>query len=180
MKLWLLSIVEDLQTRPNNTPEENGRRIASIVAVIFCLDQLIPRYLRIENIKPEHTSKLLSMLALKPVMEDKKCFDFKYVLDLIDPNCRKAVTEAISGFCMHLAHSRTLHNPEWLYAVPLLHFLRKDSFPFQMPELNPEKMQWGDKNLGLGSVRSKTCDKQFGYVITLYLWSTRCIKEKIF
>lgn len=165
MKLWLLSIVDDLQTRPNSTPEENGRRIASIVAVIFCFYQLIPRCLRIDDIKLEHISKFLSMLALKPVMEDKKCFDFDYVLDLIDPKCGKAVADAISGFCMHLAHHKTLHNPEWLYAVPLLHFLRKDSFPFQMPELNPEKMLWGDKNLGLGLVRSKTCDKQFGYAI---------------
>jgi len=167
MKLWLLSILEDLQTRPNNTPEENGRRIASIVAVIYCFYSLIPRHLKFGSIKLEHTTNLMSMLALKPVLEGKKCFDFHYVFELIDPNCRKVVAEAISGFCMHLAHSRTLHNPEWLYAVPLLHFLRNDSSPFQMPELNPEKMQWGDKNLGLSSIRSKTYDMQLGYVITL-------------
>ena len=167
MKLWLLSIADDLQARPTNTPEENGGRIVSTVAVICCFYQLIPHHLRIENIELEHTSLFLSMLALKPVMEGNKCFDYDYVLYLIDPKCRKEVAEAISGFCMHLAHSKTLRNPEWLYALPLLHFLRKDSSPFQKPELDPEKMQWGDKNLGLGSVRRKTSDKQFGYVITL-------------
>lgn len=165
MKLWLLSIIEDLQTRPNNVPEENGRRIASTVAVIFCFYQLIPRHLKMEDIELEHTSSFVSMLALKPDMEVKKCYDYDYVVDLIDPKCRKAVAEAISGFCMHLAHHKTLHNPAWLYAVPLLHFLRKDSTPFQGPELNPEEMEWGDNNLGLGSVRSNTCDKQFGYVV---------------
>ena len=117
-----------------------------------------------EDIELEHTSSFVSMLALKPDMEVKKCYDYDYVVDLIDPKCRKAVAEAISGFCIHLAHHKTLHNPAWLYAVPLLHFLRKDCTPFQGPELNPEEMEWGDNNLGLGFVRSNTCDKQFGYM----------------
>ena len=164
MKLWLLSIVEDLRTRPNNTPEENGRMIASVVAVIHCFYWLIPGHLKLENIKFENISMLLSMLALKPVIEDKKCFDYDYVLALIDPKGRKRVAEAISNFCRHLAHYKTLQKPEWLYAVPLLHFLRNDSSPFQMPELNPEKMQWGDENLGLDIVRSKAYDQKFGYV----------------
>ena len=97
-------------------------------------------------------------------MEGKKCFDFYYVLDLIEPNCRKAVAVAISGFCMYLAHHKTLQYPGWLYAVPLLHFLREDSSPFEMPELDPERMRWGDKNLGLGFVRSMAYDQEFGYV----------------
>lgn len=163
MKLWLLSIVEDLQTRPNNVPEENGRRIASIVVVIYCFHQLYPHYLKLENILT-HTSSFLSMLALKPDLEGKKCLDFDYVLDLIDPNCREKVAEAISDLCRHLAHHKMLRNPEWLYALPLLHFLKKDSSPFQIQELNPEKMRWGDKYLGLGPVRSMAYDQEFGYV----------------
>ena len=164
MKFWLLSIIEKLQTSPSDVPEENGCKIASVIAVICCFYQLIPHHLKIEDIKLDHIAIILSMLALKPDMERKKCIDFDFVLNLIDPNSRKSVAEAISGFCTHLAHSRTLHNPEWLYAVPLLHFLRKDSSPFQPAEMNPEKMQWGDKNLGLTTVRSQAHDKQFGYV----------------
>ena len=164
MKLWLLSIIDELKTKPSDVPEENGRRIASVIAVICCFYQLIPHHLRIEDVKLNYIATILLMLALKPVVKHKKCIDFDFVLDLIDPNSRKSVAEAISGFCTHLAHSRTLHNPEWLYAVPLLHFLRKDSSPFQTAEMNPEKMQWGDKNLNLTTVRSQAHDKQFGYV----------------
>ena len=166
MKLWLLSIIDELKTKPSEVPEENGRRIVSVIAVICCFHQLIPRHLRIEDVKLNYIATILLMLALKPVVEHKKCIDFDFVLDLIDPNSRKSVAEAISSFCTHLAHSRTLQNPEWLYAVPLLHFLRKDSSPFQIPEINPEKIQFGDKNLGLATVRSKTYDKQFGYAAT--------------
>ena len=169
MKLWLLSIIEEVQARPSDVPEENGRRIASVIAVICCFYQLIPHYIKMSDIKLDHIAVILSMLALKPVMQHKKCFDFDFVLDLIDPKSRKSVAEAIRGFCTHLAHSRTLKNPEWLYAVPLLHFLRQDSSPFQTAEMNPERMQWGDKSLGLKTVRSQTYDKPVGYVIILLL-----------
>lgn len=169
MKLWLLSIVEELQTSPSDVPEENGCRIASVIAVICCFYQLIPNYIRMSDIKLDHIAITLSMLALKPVMERKKCFDFDFVLHLIDPKSKKHITDAIGAFCMHLAHSRALQNPQWLYALPLFHFLRKDSLPFQTAEMNPERMQWGDKSLGLKTVRSKTYDKPIGYVITLLL-----------
>ena len=175
MKLWLLSIIEKLQTSPSDAPEENGCRIASVIAVICCFYQLIPHHLKIEDIKLDHIAIILSMLALKPVMERKKCIDFDFVRNLIDPNSRKQVAEAIGAFCMYLAHSRALQNPEWLYAVPLFHFLMKDSSPFQMPVMNPEKMQWGDKNLGLTTVRSKAYNKSFGYVITLLLPCRHCM-----
>ena len=163
MTEWLYSVVLALKGKQCVTQEENGKRIAAVSTVIYCFDMLIPRPLRIESINLDRISDMMSMLTLQPDTENQKCIDYEYMSSLIPQNSRKKAADAISQFCRQLLHKRNLHSPQWLYAIPLIHFLREDCKPFQAPELNPEKMKWEDKNLGLSVVRSQTHDKDIRY-----------------
>jgi len=51
---------------------------------------------------------------------------------------------AIESLCNELMQHAWTSNPEWLLAVPLLHFLRGDSKPFEEPKLegSPERLAW--------------------------------------
>lgn len=45
-------------------------------------------------------------------------------------------------------------HPEWLLAIPLLHFLREDSKPFKEPELGEwpqNEAWWGAENLDIAA-----------------------------
>jgi len=51
---------------------------------------------------------------------------------------------AIESLCNKLMQQAWTSNPEWLLAVPLLHFLRGDSKPFEEPKFggSPESLAW--------------------------------------
>ena len=181
MKEWLYSIVLALKGKQCATPEEYGKRIAAVSSIICCFDMLIPRPLYIQSIKFDYIADMMSMLTLQPDSENKKCIDYEYMRSLIPQKMEKKVADAISQLCRQLLHTRILQNPEWLYAIPLIHFLRGDCKPFQEPELNPEKMEWGDKNLGLTLVRSWTPDKNIRYKLDHTLpYSGKYSQGKVF
>ena len=160
MKEWLYSIVRALKEKQCATPKENGKRIAAVSSIIYCFYMLTPRPLVAKSIPADCLAGMMSMLTLQPDSEKEKCIDYEYMSSLIlSPEMKKKVADAISHFCRELLHSKILQYPQWLYAIPLTHFLRGDCKPFQEPELNPEKMKWGDKHLGLTVVRSWTQDK---------------------
>ena len=169
MKEWLYSIVLALKEKQCATPEENGKRISAVSSIICCFHMLSPRPLLIANIACDCIADMMSMLTLQPDSENRKCIDYDYVSSLIPQKMK--VADAISRFCTQLLHKRSLRNPEWLYAIPLIHFLRGDSKPFQEPELNPEKMKWEDKNLGLTVVRGSTHDKDIRCKLNHTLWN---------
>jgi len=51
---------------------------------------------------------------------------------------------AIENLCNELMQQVRTSNPEWLLAIPLLHFLRGDSKPFEEPKFggSPESLAW--------------------------------------
>jgi len=51
---------------------------------------------------------------------------------------------AVESLCNQLMKNAWSSNPEWLLAVPLLHFLRGDSKPFEEPDIGvtPESLAW--------------------------------------
>ena len=165
-----MSIVMALKERPPDSPEENGRRIAAVLVVIYCLEKLIPHQLKREDINLDTVADMMFMLTLKPDTKNQKCIDYEYVLSLLHSNSTRPVGEAIRAFCNHLSHHRDLQAPQWLYAIPIYHFLHGDCKPFSSPQLDPNMMKWGDKNLGLQHVRKRTFDKvHFKYVLELVL-----------
>lgn len=163
MKDWLLSAAEEVKAMASSSAPENGRCIVCIAIIFCCLHHLIPRRVRMSDIPLDNMAQMLSMLALKPDLEKKSCVDY----DIVKESCsgeEAKLAEALRTFCTHLLHEKDLRSPEWLFSVPLIHFLRGVSKPFERPVFVPEKIQWGDKTLGLGQIRGKTNDKEYGYV----------------
>ena len=162
MATWLLIVTEHLRQINIASAEDNGRKMASALTVIFCFYQLIPRPLKMELIPFTYIEMLLSCLYLLPDLEHAVCLDLDFIRSLVPGDNRKAVSEAIVGFCLQLSHTKLLESPQWLDAIPLVHLLRGDLRPFQKLSSDPKKMGWNDKSLGLVHVRKSTNDKHYG------------------
>ena len=162
MGTWLLTVVDHLRQVEVISAEDNGRRMASALTVIFCFYQLIPRPLKMELIPFTYIETLLSYLYLMPDLEHTVCHDLEFILSLVPDANRKEISEAIVGFCLQLSHTKLLESPEWLDPIPLIHILRGVSKPFQKLLSDPTKMLWCDKSLGLVHVRRSTNEKHYG------------------
>ena len=156
MKNWLLSALKELQKIPINGPSQNGQRMVSVLCILLCLDELIPRKITMKDVRTDDASLMMSMLTLQPNVKLRKCEDFQIVHGSIIAAVKKQVTDALLQFCNHLCHHASLSNPLWLYAVPLFHFLQGRCQPFDVLELDPDKIMWLDSSLGLHTVRQKT------------------------
>ena len=153
---WVLTLIDELQVKPVDNSEENGRRMASVLAIISCIYSLVPP-LKLDSFESSAIAAILSMLCLKPNLEDRQHIDLDIVLSLIPEKSQKAVSEALCRMCTHLSSHKDLREPDWLYAVPLIHFLQKKSTPFDT--LNPEKITWANPQLRLDHVKIMTRNK---------------------
>jgi hypothetical protein len=164
MENWLLEITEQLQTKKIRCLEDSGRRMSSILAVLLSFYRLVP-ILNVNNVGTSSLETVLSLLYLRPDIEHSTHRDLDVVYSLIPKADRKLVSEALIEFSISLSHRNLFERPSWLYTIPLIHFLQGTSAPFQKPELNPEKMTWGEKGLDLGllHVLKETNEKSCGY-----------------
>lgn len=96
------------------------------------------------------------MLRLIPDVENRACIDWEILEAFIYD--RKVTSEAVLSFVVHLSHKKHLLQNEWLFAVPLVHFLCQRSQPFE------EKIQWNVKDniIGWDGIRSRTYDSTIG------------------
>lgn len=156
MKKWLQSIADKLQL---NTYEDNGKRMASTLVVLLCLDKLVPQTIRMEKIEFQLLEVTLLLLCPRPDPKNSTCPDLDFVFNLIPTIHRKMVYEALNGFCMELSHRRNLQSPQWLYALPLLHFLKDPQLRYFYKLQHTPHIPWVDKTLGLGVVRSVVQNK---------------------
>lgn len=136
--------------------EENGSRMASVITVICCFSNMIPSCLRIEHLEIDLIAVMLSMLVMMPDLPREQCKDWNVVSALIPKTSKQAVASNLFGFCTYLARNRNIIKPEWVYVIPLIHFLREQSVPFGNPQLDPEKIKWTDQHFDLGYVKSRT------------------------
>ena len=167
MKDLLLATLRQLKELQCSSAHENGMRIVSVLTVILCFCHLIPQHIEMSNIANEDIALLLSMLKLNLDEEKKRCVDYEHVnrcMCSIDQQVKKSLTETVLQFCNELHHRTQFNHLEWLYAVPLLHFLQGVSRPFDKIELDADKIQWGDKNLGLSDLKSQEYDGDMRYV----------------
>ena len=157
MKEWLLTHMRELKLKqvPLDSALDNGKRISSVLSIIMCFHHLIPNHFKMSAFKGKDIADMLSMLILHPNVEKKKCLDYDHVSKTIKPEMKKTLTDAIVSFCNQLHHSTGLSQLQWLYAVPLLHFLQGVSQPFGKPELDPQNIQWSDPYLGLNTLRQR-------------------------
>ena len=160
MKCFLLDIVEMLcLVEINENPITNGKRMLSAIVIICCLDAMIPNCIEHSHISPDRISALLSLLRLLPDVQNQRCADWEYLKAYIPEAFQKKASDAVLAFTLHLNHTEYFILPDWMFAIPVIHFLRSTSVPFQEIEFNPEKIPWRDKLLGLDDVRSRANNK---------------------
>ena len=152
-KTWLLSVVKALRKKVVKSAEENAFRMASVVVVIQCFCGVMPSpQLPFESLTVANYSSILSMFWPMADLISHKSLDLEILSNLIQPN-EIAVAKGLITFCKHLAHSKHLKAPEWLYAIPLIHFLTRQSVPFEKPEKKYNKIIWEDAHLELARLR---------------------------
>jgi hypothetical protein len=154
---WILSVIDDLQMKTVDTAEENGQRMSSILAIVSSIYSLTPTSLTLDSFETSAITTILSMLCLKPNPEERQHTDLDIVFNLLPEKSRKTASEALCGLCTHLSSHKDLREPDWIYTIPLIHFLQKKSTPFDT--LNPEKIVWENPHLGLKRVKSVTRSK---------------------
>ena len=164
MKGWLLAVQKELCKVSCSSAIENGKRMVSALCIILCFEALIPKHIK-SMLKDDELESSLSLLILQPDLSQKRCLDYECVEQAMPLGVKKHIAERIGSFCTQLHNKAQLSRPGWIYAIPLLHFLQGVSKPFEDPELDPDKMKWGDSSLGLQSLRSAVYNGNAKYVL---------------
>ncbi len=154
---FLLPIVKKLEGRKIKTPLENGRRMLSVITIMCCISRMVTRNTRFDYLLEEHSSAslFLSILRLWPDQEHKRCIDWKYLDKNIPTEFKKQSYASVQMFINDFSHAELLAKPEWLHAIPVMHFLKGVSKPFQEFEFDPKKVPFRDTLIGLGAVKGK-------------------------
>ena len=127
---WLLSIIKALHKKKIESAEDNAQRMASTITVMMCLSEVMPSpQLPWESLSVANYSLILSLLYPVPDLLSQKSLDLEILMKLIHPE-EERVAKLLISFCKHLAFTKHLKNPEWAYAIPLIHFMQKRSIPF--------------------------------------------------
>ncbi len=154
---FLLSIVKQLVGKKIETPLENGKRMLSVITIMCCIWRMVSGNIKFKYLLKHYSMSLfLNMLRLSPDEEHKRCIDWEYLDKNIPAEFRKESYDSVQMFINELSHVDLLSKPEWLYAIPVMHFLKGVSKPFQEFEFDPKEVPFGDKLIGLGAVKMKT------------------------
>ena len=159
MLRFLQLMINELFNSIVDNANDNGERMLSVLTIMFCFHEMIPKYARMDRIPADFISELLSMLCLKPDNDAEKCEDYEYLKKNNIP--RSKAYMVILDFVMHLIKVRCWKAPEWLYSIPLLHFLSNVSKPFQTFSLNPQKIVFKSDIFKLEEFKSETNSKNF-------------------
>lgn len=154
---WILSVVDDLQMKPVDNAEENGKRMSSVLTIVSCIYYLIPQPIPLDSFESKVIATILSMLFLRPNLQERQHTDLDIVLSLLPDKSRKAASDALCGLCTHLSSHKDLREPDWVHVIPLVNFLLKKSVPFDAVKL--EKIDWDNPYFGLNQVKSVTRNK---------------------
>ena len=158
----MMSVTAQLQHFYVNNVEDNGRRMASALTIIAVIDDLTPSHMQINKFPFECIETLLSFLSLRPNVKEYTCSDLDFIYSLIPSNSRKSISDSVVTLCNELSYHKLLQSPQWLYAIPLVHFFRGTSKPFKKLPCDPKNITWVDRNFGLSHVHERTNDKTYG------------------
>lgn len=150
-----------LASKEDPSPISNGRRLISVIVIILCFEEI---FANLENIPFETIIQLVFMLRLRPDVKHRTCDDWQFLKLHIHDTHKKVIREAILHFVQQLSIKKHLLQNEWLFAVPLVHFLHEMSQPFQEEQ---HAIEWKAKNvIGWRGIKSKTYDSEM-YVTSL-------------
>ena len=162
LKDWMLPIVDIVSSYPVNTAEESGKKVMVGIIIICFIGRLFEaKLLVLHEIPISYAARLLQTLCLHPDMENKKCLDYEFVRNLIPNNYLKECTTAISVLGNYLIVNADIESAEWLYCLPVLHFLNNDVRPFDVQGDVPfDKIKFPDPHLKLGTICKTISEKE--------------------
>jgi hypothetical protein len=134
IKKWLEEVIAELQHT-----ESSKRQFISSVCIACCTTECGVFTLKCADF----VYPLLKMLHIQPNMENKSCPNFSYLVDIMGNDFRVKVSAAIIRLCKEAMKFKTKEaNLDWLYALPLYHFMLRFCEPFASLEYDPEKLQF--------------------------------------
>ena len=155
-----MDIVKD---HPVNTAEESGKKVIAGIIIICIIGKLLEiKLLTLSDIPLPYAANMLQTLCLHPDLENKKCLDYEFVRTVIPDHYVKDCTSAISKLGDYLMVNADIESAEWLYCLPILHFLNNDVKPSDALDLHVpvEKLVFPDRHLKLGSISKRFADKE--------------------
>ncbi len=158
MVSFLLPILEKLARQEAVTSHDNGGRMLSVITIMCCISRMVTSDIKFNHLLSHSSMSLfLSMLRLWPEQERKRCMDWEYLDKSIPVKFKKESYDSVQMFINELSsRADPLSMPEWLYAIPVMHFLKGVSKPFQEFEFDPKEVPFVNKLIGLGAVKGKT------------------------
>ena len=147
---------------------DNGKRIICVLIILHLLKRIEHQLQLIDKNRNDYYF-LFSMLLLRPTVDPPQCIDLSYVRTFIPGNGQKDVAELLLHFIRLVLPYNTLKRMEWVYLVPLVHFLKSKTKPFAAPALHSKDIEWLDKDIDLTSIIRKASSvsaKRYDYSIT--------------
>lgn len=122
----------------------------SVLIIICCMCELEVKMADMNKYLPF----LLNTLRLMPDKRNQVCEDWDYLSEHIPEHFRLTASKYIVQVFNFLCETEKKYSG-WFTAIPVIHFLRKDSLPFQMIELEQDKIQWKDELIDLETVKER-------------------------
>ena len=150
-----MSLAKELSSEvPAKTAYDNGRRICCVLIILYLLKR-IENQLQSSDKNNNDYYFLFSMLLLKPNDEPRRCTDLSYVRTFISAHGHKAVADLLLHFVNRVLSSNNLQRMEWIFVIPLVHFLKDKTKPFADPALHSKNIEWLDKDIDLTNIIRK-------------------------
>lgn len=150
LQSWLLPIMHDLNQYEVKSVDQNALRLVAAVTLACCIQNLVSLDLiKLHEIGSEKLDNMLCFFHLLPATHSKQCKEYEFLERIVPEDFRGNVAGAICALSKHAAHMKGFDPLSWLCAMPLVHFLRKQSNPFGVMSINPERIDFRDPNLHL-------------------------------
>lgn len=147
-----MDIATKVHEKPTYKVEDHGKKIAIGTILIMCFLKL-PTHLCLDH---KELALLLSLVELKPDVRSHTCYDFHHFKSLMSPATCEDALSAVKTLCTSLALEQHLASAEWLYAIPLLHFLGGRCEPFQDLVFDLERLEvWRDECIRISDIERR-------------------------
>lgn len=149
LKGWLIEIANDLRGMEINSSYVNGRRMCSVLIILYLLHKLSDHLLEKGRSTTDEILMLFSMLRLQPDVSKSECPDLHFLLRYIPNDIIKEVAKVLVHFFNQVSpHVR--ERAEWFYVIPLIHVFMHKVEPFDdPPEIDLKRMVWDHKIINL-------------------------------
>ncbi|XP_068694638.1 E3 ubiquitin-protein ligase rnf213-alpha-like [Montipora foliosa] len=144
--------------------DKDNARIHRLVSSVAIAHVLVSHKVHLDD---HGFSKLLSSLILNQDPDKESCSELHGLLNSFPPEYHQLLGESIQRVCRQVAKEyRDVH--DWLFAVPLAHFLTHTAEPFSNAVLLMEEpstkddMWWGANGFDTKSVRGRTFGENSG------------------